>query len=182
MVRAYAFPYNNTTSCTYSANWVSTNGLSLYMPYDSGATQVAHYGGFGMPTVVLLGGLDHRIMFSTLSFSTSDTTIMRDSIMALYNAMNQTGLADMKEVVNSFSIYPNPANDNISLNINLKRPSNLLIDICDISGRQIEIISNERHDGIYLKDFNTSKLPNGNYYVRLRVDNKSATQKLTISH
>ena len=87
-ITAYAMPFTNATTCAYTSNWCSSNGLSLYMPYDSGATQVAHYGGFGMPTVVLLGGAgSHRVMFSTLSFSTSDTTTMRDSILRLIGAM-----------------------------------------------------------------------------------------------
>ncbi len=89
-VTAYAMPYNNTTTCAYTSSWVSSNVLSLFMPYDSGAVQVAHYGGFGMPTVVLLGGKapNQRVMFSTLSFMTSDTTIMRDSILALLGVSN----------------------------------------------------------------------------------------------
>lgn len=83
MVRAYVMPFNNSTTCATTSSWVSTNGLSLYVPYDSGAMQVANYG-WGMPTVVLLGGKNHRIMFSTLSFSTSDTIMMRDSMIALF--------------------------------------------------------------------------------------------------
>lgn len=183
MVTAYAMPFNNTTTCAYTSTWCSSNGLSLYMPYDSGATQVANYGGFGMPTVVLLGGAgsgNHRIMFSTLSFSTSDTTIMRDSIMALL--MSSTGIADLPNGVNSFSVYPNPASDNISINLELKETSNLLIDVTDITGKQVAIISDEKQNGIITKQFNTATLPNGNYFVRINANGKTATQKLTVTH
>jgi hypothetical protein len=181
MVTAYAMPFNNTTTCAYTSTWCSSNGLSLYMPYDSGAAQVAHYGGFGMPTVVLLGGsgANKRVMFSTLSFSTSDTTAMRDSIMAL---LGTTGIADLPSVVNAFSVYPNPASDNVSINLDLKETSNLLIDVTDITGKQVAIIMNEKQSGVVTKQFSTAALPNGNYFVRLQVNGKTATQKLTVNH
>jgi len=182
MIAAYALPYTNSYSCATTASWVATNGLSLYAPYDSGATQVANYGGFGMPTVVLLGGAspNRRVMFSTLSFSTSDTTIMRDSILALLNS--STGINDLPGAVTSFRVYPNPASENISVNLELKENSNVLIDVADIAGKQVAIISDEQQNGIVTKQFSTSTLPNGNYLVRIQVNGKTATQKLTISH
>ena len=180
MITAYAMPFNNSTSCTYTSSWVSTNGLSLYAPFDSGAVQVAHYGGFGMPTVVLLGGADHRVMFSTQSFSTSDTTIMRDSILAMLSTA--TGINDLPSAVTSFNVFPNPANDLININLNLKESSSVLIDVADITGKQIAVILDEKQSGLIKKQFTTSQLQNGNYLVRLNVNGKSVTQKLTIAH
>lgn len=180
MVTAYAMPFNNSTTCVYTSTWVSSNGLSLYMPYDSGAAQVAHYGGFGMPTVVLLGGSDHRVMFSTQSFSTSDTTEMRDSIIALLNGA--TGIIDLPGAIASFNVFPNPANDNISINLDLKETSLLLIDVVDITGKQITVIMNEKQSGVVKKQFNTALLPNGNYIIRLHLHEKITAQKLTIKH
>ena len=81
-VKAYAFPFQNSTTCSYSSGWVTTNGLPLYIPMDSGAAQVAYYGGFGMPTVVLLGGgSNHSVQFVTQNFVTSDTTTMHNLIV-----------------------------------------------------------------------------------------------------
>ncbi len=180
MVKGYAFPYQNSTTCTYSTSWVNSNNLSsFWTPMDSGAYQVAYYGGFGMPTIVLLGGLDHRVMFSTLSFSASDTTIMRDSILAL---LGSTGINDLSNEINSFEVYPNPANEIVSINIDLKNVSKVLIDVVDISGKQIAIISNEELSGITSKQFDTSILPNGNYFVRININNKINTQKLSVQH
>ncbi|MEO5572814.1 MAG: T9SS type A sorting domain-containing protein [Bacteroidia bacterium] len=181
MVKGYAFPFQNTTTCSYSSSWVSTNNLSaLYAPMDSGAAQVAHYGGFGMPTVVLLGGTDHRVMFSTLSFSTSDTTVMRDSILAL---LNTTGIADLPNSVSAFNIYPNPASGVIAITIELKESAHLLIEITDITGKQVAVITDEKQSpGLLIKQFNTLLLSNGNYLVRLSVNGKTTTQKLTVAH
>ncbi len=180
MVKGYAFPFQNSTDCAYSQSWVNSNNLSsLFVPMDSGAYQVAYYGGFGMPTVVLLGGIDHRIMFSTLSFTSSDTTIMRDSILALFGA---TGFNDLPAEVSAFNVFPNPANKEVSVKINVNQSSNLLIDITDISGKQVAIILNEKQNGLFTKQYNIENLPNGNYFVRLQANGKTVTQKITVNH
>ncbi len=182
MITAYAMPFNNSVSCPTTASWVSSNRLSLYAPYDSGAAQVAHYGGFGMPTVVLLGGADHHVMFSTLSFSTSDTTIMRDSILRLLNPAAPTLINELPSSVSSFSVFPNPANDNVSIKLDMKETSNVSIDILDFSGKKVMTIMDERQNGMLSKQINTSTLSNGNYIVRLLVNGQTSTQKLNILH
>lgn len=180
-VKGYAFPFQNSTTCSYSATWVSSNNLgTLYTAMDSGAAQVAHYGGFGMPTVVVLGGTNHKVLFSTLSFSTSDTTEMRNKILAQINGT--TGVTDLSSAVNAFSVYPNPAKDNVSITLDLKETSNLLIDVTDITGKQVAIIMNEKQTGIVTKQFSTAALPSGNYFVRLQVNGKTAMQKIVINH
>ena len=180
MVKGYAFPYQNSTLCSYSTNWVSSHALSaLYVPMVGGAQQVAYYGGFGMPTVVLLGGTDHRVMYSSLSFSASDTTAMKDSIMAL---MAATGVNNLPANVSTFNVFPNPANDHISINLSLNESSNIIIDVTDISGKQVDLILDEKQTGLISKNYDTNALPNGNYLIRLNVNGKTATQKFTIAH
>lgn len=181
MVKGYAFPFQNSTTCAYSSTWVSSNGLSsIYSPMDSGAAQVAYYGGFGMPTVVLLGGSNHRVMFSTLSFSTSDTTQMRDSIMALLSG--STGIINLNGGDNLFSVYPNPANNSISISLEVKEMSDILIDVTNLAGEQVALLMNEKRNGVISEQFNTAKLPVGNYLVRLQINGKITTQKITVTH
>lgn len=182
MVKGYAFPFENTTDCAYASTWVSSNGLStLYQPMVNGASHVAHYGGFGMPTVVLLGGsgADKRVLFSSLSFSTSDTITMRDSILAL---LSTTGINGLPAFVSSFSVSPNPASDRVSINLELKEVAHVVIEVTDITGKLIAIVSDEQQNGVVAKQFNTESLANGTYFVRIRVNEKTSTQRLTIAH
>lgn len=184
MITAYAFPFQNSTTCAYSSTWTSSNGLSLYSPMDSGATQVAYYGGFGMPTVVLLGGTDHRVMFSTLAFNDSDTTIMRDSILALLGVA-PTGIHDnhLPSTINSLSIYPNPASNHNMIAMDLNETTNMSIDVVDMTGRQVAIICNEKiKQGTFTKHFNTEALANGTYTIRINANGKSANRKLYVVH
>jgi len=181
MVTGYALPFTNSTTCAYTASWVSNNNLSLFAPIDSGAAQVAHYGGFGMPTVVLLGGSDHRVMFSTLSFSTSDTTIMRDSILNLLDGT--TGINNLNVSQSSIKVYPNPASDLLSINVDLKNESDVVIEMTDLTGKSVGIISTGKvAAGVLNKEFSTAGLPSGNYLLRTTVNGMLTTQKFTIIH
>jgi hypothetical protein len=92
------------------------------------------------------------------------------------------GIGDLPSAVTKFNVYPNPATDNISINLDLKETAILLIDVTDINGKQVVIISNEKQTGIVTKQYNTAALPSGNYFVRLQVNGKTATQKLTVNH
>ena len=180
MVKAYAFPFNNTTPCSYSQTWVTSNSLPLYAPMDSGATAVAHYGGFGMPTVVLVGGSNHRVMFSTLSFSTSDTTTMRDSIMTL---MGATGINEIPGNISKLSVYPNPAISKVTVSVDLKEQSDLTIDIIDITGKQIAVISKDKNaTGSVNRTYNTDALANGLYTIRINAGGKLVNRKLNVAH
>ena len=180
-ITAYAMPFNNSVTCSYTSNWVGTNNLSLYAPYDSGAVQVANYGGFGMPTVVLLGGAspNRRVMFSTLSFMDSDTTIMRDSILALFAT---TALNEQPAQLTRLTVFPNPATDKLNIGFELKEASLVKMEITDLQGNQAVVLADSRFEaGAITRSFTLPELAAGNYLVRVTVGNKSYTERLTIT-
>jgi hypothetical protein len=183
MVKGYVFPYQNSTSCTAADSWVTNNGLSsIYTAMDSGAAHVAHYGGFGMPTVVLLGGgTAHRVMFSTLNFNTADTTVMRDSIMAQITRMTAS-IKELPNTISAFNVFPNPATDNVSITVDVKETSNISIEIVDLNGKLVAAIMNEKANGTIKKEFHVSELANGNYLVRLQSNGKVTAQKFSVIH
>jgi hypothetical protein len=181
-ITAYAMPFENTTTCSGVSSWVSTNNLPLFMPYDSGVTQVANYGGFGMPTVVLLGGTNHRVMFSTLSFSTSDTTIMRDSILAMLGVTSNV-INDAQSELTNFSVYPNPSNTTATISFSLNQNSNVTANLLDVTGKLLTEILNENNAiGTINKTFNTATLPNGIYLIKINANGKLTEQKLNVAH
>ncbi|MDZ4759057.1 MAG: choice-of-anchor V domain-containing protein [Bacteroidota bacterium] len=99
------------------------------------------------------------------------------------NEKNPLAIAEKESKLNSFKVYPNPATDLVSISMDLKETSNLLIDVTDITGKQVAIISNEKQSaGALTTQFNTTILPSGNYFVRISVNGKTATQKLSIAH
>jgi hypothetical protein len=180
MVKAYAYPYQNSTTCAYSASWVTSNGLSLYTPMDSGAVQVAYYGGFGMPTVVLLGGTNHDVLWSTQNFVSSDTTAMRDLIL---NMACVAGVNENENSISNFELYPNPANSLIRVNFNVENNSNVKIELVDLLGKVV-LSKNEVaiQNGNVDQTFDCGNLQNGNYLMKITINDKVTIEKFVVSH
>jgi len=80
------------------------------------------------------------------------------------------------------NVFPNPVSNLVSINLTLSESSNLFIDLIDISGKQVAIISNEKQYGLVTKQLSTSTLSEGNYFVRIQVNGKTAMQKIMVKH
>ena len=181
-IKSYAIGYNNTYNCASNANWVSSNSYTS-IPMDSGATQVAYYGGMGMPTIVILGGgTAHSVLGNPYNgFVTSDTATMASDIRTFLNP--STGINSVKSGIEAFQFYPNPSNDLINLTGNIKENSQLKIDIIDITGKQVAVLLNEKANaGFFKKSFSSSSLPNGSYLIRVNMNDSVTNYKLSIVH
>ena len=178
-VKPYAFGFNNTYSCATVNNWVTSNGFSS-IPSDSGATQVAYYGGMGMPTIVIIGGTNHKLLGSPyIGFTTSDTTMMATDIRNFF--ATATGINELKTNLSELNIYPNPAANEVKISFNLMENANTVIEIMDVTGRIVKTLLNEKMSiGSSTKTFNVSGLDNGNYIVRINTDGHMTQQKLSI--
>jgi hypothetical protein len=176
LVKAYAFPYQNSTTCAYSASWVTNNNLPLFQAMDSGATQVAYYGGFGMPTVVLLGGNNHDVLFVTQDFNTSDTTTMRDLILTNFTA----GLPE-QNLVQNFSAYPNPATDLVNISFEALQGADFTMQLTDLSGKIVQSFEREKlNKGLIEKHIDLSGLPVGTYLLNLQMSETLITEKIHV--
>ncbi len=178
-IKAYAIGFNNTYSCASNANWVSSNGLTS-IPMDSGAAQVAYYGGMGMPTIVILGGgTQHLVLGSPyIGFSTSDTAQMVKDINKSFNA---TAIETLKASVSAIEIYPNPLNNEINLNFNVSETTQIKIDITDISGKSLIALMNETvESGPFAGTFSTSVLPPGYYVMNVNANGVNSHYKIIV--
>lgn len=180
MIKAYAFGYSNSYTCTAINNWVSSNSFTS-IPSDSGATQVAYYGGMGMPTIVILGGgTSHSVLGSPYQgFSTSDTTTMANDIR---NFLNSTGIKE-NNILSNFNLFPNPANLNVQLSFTLSEAADMKIDLYDITGRVVLNIADKKNQtGQISEVFNTEALAEGSYILRISTNGKVTQQKLNVIH
>jgi thiol-disulfide isomerase/thioredoxin len=177
LVKGYAYPYQNSTTCAYSASWVADNALDLYIPMDSGAYQVAYYGGFGMPTVVLLGGSNHDVMWSTQNFVDSDTTVMRDLIYGI----SCLGVEETNIQASIQSVYPNPAAANCTVEFSLRNEEIIGLQIIDLTGKILVKKENfTAFNGANKVDLDVSSLASGSYFIRLTNGEFMLTEKLEI--
>lgn len=179
-IKSYAFGFNNSYSCNTVNNWVTTNGFTS-VPSDSGAAQVAYYGGMGMPTIIIAAGAGHTLLGSPyVGFTTSDTTQMAANIRNFLNSQ-ATGVTENIGMISELNVFPNPATSEIKMQFNLNENSNIVIDVLDITGRLVmNFLTEKTQAGTIIKTFNTAALAQGNYIVRIKTNDSVVNHKLSI--
>lgn len=180
-IKTYAFGFNNTYTCSQITSWITNNGFTS-IPCDSGAAQVAYYGGMGMPTIVILGGgAAHSVLGSPyVGFTTSDTTTMANDIRSF---LSPSGIKETSLAVNSIDVFPNPANNKLNLTFELIKNSTVKIELIDITGRVISVLSNENLlSGKISKTIETASFAEGNYILKVSADEAVINKKINIVH
>lgn len=83
--------------------------------------------------------------------------------------------------INEVNVFPNPAGQKTSIELNLVEGSEVTIDVTDMAGRQaMKIFDGTMSDGITRVDVNTSALGKGVYLVNVKAGNSVSRKKLII--
>ncbi len=115
-VKFYQMAYTNSYTCTSILDFVNDNGFNS-VPFDSGAAIVAYYGGFGMPTFAVVGGSTHEVLYTGIGYSSGDAD---DMGMAIEEFFMATSVNEVYAGATSMNIFPNPAINTFSIEMNLK--------------------------------------------------------------
>ncbi len=93
--------------------------------------------------------------------------------------INTSGLTKIDLQNSSVSIYPNPVNDMLSINIvNAKEFGNNFYTIQDITGTKVSTHNLDVTSKEYTKKVDVSSLPTGVYFVTVSLDNTVITSKI----
>lgn len=178
-VRFYQFGFTKSYTCSQIQNWVTTNGFATSVPFDSGDVQVAYYGGMGMPTVAVVGGKGHDVLFTSMDYKpNTDTAIISAAIDKFFNP---TGITVYSDISQSISVFPNPASDQISVKLKLERASSLKLYLVNLEGQILADVLNENFaSGVLNKTIKLPQLRNGVYYLKGELDKNCFTKKLVI--
>ena len=180
-IKSYAIGYTNSYNCTLINNWVNTNGFTS-TPMDSGAMQVAYYGGFGMPTIVILGGgTAHSVLGNPyVGFADSDTTAMAQDIRNFLNSF--VGVNEVAPFITDMKVFPSPATDFVTASLSINQATSVSINIIDLAGKICaKVLSNEKMQaGLVTKKINTAHLAEGSYFLQITENGKTVSRKFTI--
>lgn len=179
MVNFWALAYTNSYSCATVSNWVTTNSIAA-VPFDSGAAQVAYYGGFAMPTVVVVAGSSHQVIYnSNYDGGPSDTAAIHT---AINNFFNSVGIENNENNI-QFNVFPNPATSNFNIELNLINSQQVLIQMVDLTGKVVREISNaELSEGSHSFFVATDDISNGVYFIRMGSTGKLNQYKISVNH
>lgn len=83
-----------------------------------------------------------------------------------------------EEGVNAFSIYPNPATNNVTINWQAKGNETATIRMFDMSGKQV-LATNKISPGYIIS---TQNMVNGLYFMQVILGDKIVTKKLVVQH
>ncbi len=158
----------NEKYITYTAKGVDGSGFKTWtfdwVAPPTGSGEVIFYGGYNSNFDGHKEG--DKTFLSTLSVIEFGTT----------------KISNLTPQIGSFNVFPNPVNNVVTISLELKESAKTIIDIIDITGKQISVISSEKSIGQVTKVHNTSSLPNGIYYIRVQVNGKTIKQKISVLH
>ncbi|NQX92626.1 MAG: T9SS type A sorting domain-containing protein, partial [Flavobacteriales bacterium] len=89
------------------------------------------------------------------------------------------GIEEISEI-NSLDVFPNPANENLNISLNMAEGGVLQMDLMDISGRTVQTRTINASSGTNTITENVSGLAPGLYQMRLMINGKAVTSKVII--
>jgi hypothetical protein len=89
-----------------------------------------------------------------------------------------TSIADNEKNKFDISIFPNPANEFIAVQLNDLTKENLSVSLYDITGKQIN--QQTIYQGSTIAYFDTRTLYNGEYLVKLTSGSQTVTKRISI--
>jgi hypothetical protein len=79
--------------------------------------------------------------------------------------------------------YPVPANDQVTLNIELAKASVTTINIVNIQGQVVAVVANKvLNAGLNQIEFNTQHLSAGHYFLQISTNDAQKNLPLVIAH
>jgi len=133
-VRFYSVGFSNSTTCPQLLEWKKTNGYKHPM-FEKGATETNYYGGMGMPTIVVLGGLsEHKVYYNDFGYSPSENPAIHAAIDLALIESTVSATPDLTADVH-LNVFPNPFTEVLTVYLSGEQHASHLT-ITDITGRE----------------------------------------------
>jgi hypothetical protein len=136
-------------------------------------------GGTFFGTGVINGNFDPQISGAgnfTIGYTYTDNNSCSDSATAQMTVELCTSLNDL--ILSDVKIFPNPAQNNFSINITSNENSKMNVTLLDVRGREIMQTQRILTPGNNLEIFNISEIESGVYFINVQVGEKIYRTKL----
>jgi len=90
------------------------------------------------------------------------------------------GIEELSHIVSNFEVYPNPAQNQANINLDLKSDQQVSLKIIDLSGKVILSKNYGRLNGTYDLPIGLNGIESGVYFVNLLIGDQAITQKLIV--
>lgn len=89
-----------------------------------------------------------------------------------------TGFAEETSSTDTWTIYPNPANENFVVELNNQQDGTIQMELLNCTGQKIMVIPVESRNGYCRKEVNISFLPEGIYFLHLEYNHQTRVKKI----
>ncbi len=172
----YHFGFNNSYSCATVSNWVTSHGFPS-KPFTNGADMVAYYGGFGMPTIVVLAGANHEIIYSEVGYSSGDDALVHQAVDDFF-ASSPLTVASANTASTSFTASYMAATDLLQLTYNTA-VNDALVTIYNTSGVLVQQTTKYTATNSKLA-IPVNELANGVYLISSQVGDLILTERVSV--
>jgi hypothetical protein len=178
-IHTFTFGFSGGTECSSIQSWMTTNkffGITF-----AGDDEInANYGSAGgMPTIVIVGGTDHKVLYWKQGFSNKDTTAIK---AAISKVLPQSSVLSSNSN-ESLSVFPNPSARSASLRVDCLNDEVRQVTLYNANGINVlPIFSDRLSIGEHTLKFSTEALASGTYYIHVTTAGKTSVLPLTIVH
>jgi hypothetical protein len=96
-----------------------------------------------------------------------------------YHFENASGINDNEQAIGKLQVYPNPAQEYLSISFSVQATQHIRLELLDVLGRSIREIFNGTHMGEQSYTWQID-VPKGHYLLRLDSENGQLTQSIII--
>jgi hypothetical protein len=165
------------TPCATLTSWGTTNGITGVPTLTSTTITQLNYGGAAMPKIVVIARPDHHVFFNQ-----NNGLNVANLTAAINLAIATAGVNEQQHADFQLSVYPNPANEKLTVNYNLNQSSEVNIDIYNLIGSKIKSIPFGKQSlGNQQLIIETETLNNGIYFLRLNVGEFSQIIRFSVA-
>lgn len=177
-VQVFTFGYSANADCDYMKSWMTTNKLDN-PTFGGDDTIITSYGAEGgMPTIAVVGGTDHKVLYWKKGFAKKDTVAIKTAIAKGLNSSASVSSSNLNE---SIKVYPNPASSKVSVEINCKINEIREISLFNAEGVKLfSIFDGNLSVGKHSIDFSTDEISAGKYFIHATTKGSTLIMPLTV--
>lgn len=152
------------TDCVTLRNWALSNGISNATFFSTSDLDMYDFGAYGMPKVVVVGCLDHKIYYDVNYTPTGQG--VTDAINQILSDQDNGCLLGLDEAFASDDviIYPNPSSEELTFNLSDETAKSYIrIELIGADGRVQGVKSNQQASSF---TWDVSSLESGTYTIR----------------
>ena len=164
------------TPCSAITSWGNSNGLTRSVKFSDASIRMNDYGVAGMPKTIAIAP-DHSVIFN------ENNGVNPDNLQAAIDAvLSTTSVKDVAATISNMTVFPNPAGNAATLNLQLIKSSKVEISFYDLQGKRIQkAFSGNCNAGENQIPLDLSEINNGLYQLKIIAGNEVGTLQFLVA-